>query len=169
MEAFDKGAGHSLDFATGLPDGNKALNFFCMPCVLEIWPADLKFLPTHLHEHKYCFEAASDFEGVLLGAVVKAVYLNHVLFNNFLLHHESQDFSDFCDPSRVRVCGQNWKRFGTEKMYQATCGRLLTMDSDPDCIRYHPIGHKSNTGIWYCRACADYRVHEKDCAKFALP
>ena len=47
-EAFSKGANHQLDFAEGQPDGDKALNIFCMPCVVEIWPIDLR-RPTHMH------------------------------------------------------------------------------------------------------------------------
>ena len=95
-----------------------------MPCVIEIWPVDLQFLPTHMHHHKYCFESAPGFEGVLPGVVIEAVYINQILFQNFLIHHESGDNPDLRDPFHVRVCGQNSSRFGTEKMYQATCGRL---------------------------------------------
>ena len=70
------------------------------------------------------------------GVVIKAVYINQILFQNFLIHHEIGDNPDLRDPFHVRVCGQNSRRFGTEKMYQATCGRLLIRDIAPDGLAY---------------------------------
>ena len=47
-DAFAKGTGHQLDFAEPKDDGDKRLNIYCMPCVVEIHPYDL--VPTHIHD-----------------------------------------------------------------------------------------------------------------------
>ena len=144
-DAFAKGTGHQLDFAEPKDDGDKRLNIYCMPCVVEIHPYDL--VPTHMHGNKYCFEAAPG-QGVLPGVLIKTIYINEKLLQNFLEHHIS-DF-DLTDPQIARICGQSYERFTTPDIYQATCGRVLTWET---------VAHKSRSGICYCRSCTEYHVN----------
>jgi len=146
-DAFDKGTGHGLGFATDLPDGNKALKSFCTPCVNEIWPTDLAVPPTRMHGQRYCSKAAPGFHGVLPGVLVKAVFVNKFCKKNFTIHNGSPKLDNF---SLVRVCGQNWTRCWTERMCKAMCGRTQTRPS---------MAHRSNNGTWYCQDCADSRTN----------
>jgi len=158
-DAFSKGTFHQLDFAEvkAKANGDKALNIFCMPCVVEIWPVDL-VPPTYMHGNKYCFEPAPDSpacQNVLPGVAIKHVFINRFLFQNFLFHHS---FPDLSNPLQRRICGQNKSRFTTKDVYQATCGLILESDTKT---------HVSRTGIWYCRSCTDLHVNHSDHITFA--
>ena len=158
-DAFSKGTFHQLDFAEvkAKANGDKALNIFCMPCVVEIWPVDL-VPPTYMHGNKYCFEPAPDSpacQNVLPGVAIKHVFINRFLFENFLFHHS---FPDLSNPLQRRICGQNKSRFTTKDVYQATCGLILESDTKT---------HVSRTGIWYCRSCTDLHVNHSDHITFA--
>ena len=79
-----------------------------------------------------------------------AIYINRYLLENFAYHHlhEPELRPDRRDPHQVRVCGQHISQF-KGKIYQQTCGRIL------DLAGYQGI-HVSRSGIWYCRACAEF-------------
>ena len=148
-QAFEKGTGHTLDYAEDAPDGNKKLNMMCMPVVVELHALDWRPPPTHMHGNKYCFEEPSLLcKGVLPGVIITKLYINKVLVENFNRHKHF--YPERADPYKVRVCGQNAQTFQTE-MYQATCGRIL-LASDSF--------YQSNTNIWYCHACFKFRVQE---------
>ena len=107
---------------------------------------------THMHGAKYCFETppGQPERSVLPGVIITAIYINRYLLQNFAYHHlhEPQLRPDLQDSHQVRVCGQNSSQF-KGKIYQQTCGRIL------DRADYESI-HLSRTGIWYCRACAEF-------------
>ena len=149
-EAFSKGMGHQLDYAVGAEKGGKRLNMLCMPVVVELHAVNLH--PTHMHGSKYCFERPpGQAEGAVLpGVIINAIYINRCLLQNFFyLHiHEPRLRPDLQDPHELRICGQSTLQFKTP-IYQQTCGRILRR-ADWGSI------HKSNTDIWYCRACAEF-------------
>ena len=159
-DALEKGMGHQLDYAEDAGDCNKKLNMFCMPVVVELQAID--WHPTHMHSSKYCFEAPPGFAGVLPGVIIKRLFINKILVQNFKQHGQHVGVRpELADPFMVRVCGQNASKFQTP-LRQATCGRILYA-SDWNSIV------KSTAGFWYCRACAKFRVHHNDMMVYRLP
>ena len=71
--AFEKCTIHKLDHATNSPGGDKQLNVYCMPVVVELRDLDWRPRPTHLHGRKYYFQALPDFKQVLAGVVITAL------------------------------------------------------------------------------------------------
>lgn len=155
-EALEKGMGHQLDFAQ-YADGNMGLNTYCMPVVVELQAIAWHPGPTRMHSEKFCFEAPPGFEGVLPGVVIKSVFINTPMLENFQQHSHIRP--EFADPYKVRVCGQNSSKLQSGTLYQATCGRILYANSK------YKI---SNTGIWYCEACAQFRVNGSYTLKYRI-
>ena len=109
-----------------------------------------------MHGSKHCFEGQQG--SVVAGAVVVAVHVNKVAFNNFLLAGSDQVQSSLADPYYARICGQNSTRFFGQ-VYQGTCGRVLHRDE---------VSHKSGSGIWYCKACKPFRIDGSPDMTFAI-
>jgi hypothetical protein len=158
-EALEKGLGHQLDYAEDALDGNKRLTMCCMPVVVELKAVDWR--PTRMHSTKYCFEAPDGFTGQLPGVIIATLFVNRVLAENFQQHEPPRLGPELADPYLVRVCGQSISKF-TVPLRQATCGRILYAN-DPDSIV------QSNKKIWYCRACAEFRVYSKTMYVYSLP
>ena len=144
LEAFDKGQNHMLDLATCDKTGNQVLNALCMPVVIELHPCT--YQPTHMHGKKHCFECP--IGQLVPGCCIKAVHMNKILLANFLdVQHRGVQLS--MNPYELRICGQNNTLFHKGPVYQGSCGKVLTWDEK---------AHSSNSGIWYCKACAKLRV-----------
>lgn len=147
--AFAKGMGHQLDYATDVATGDKSLNLFCMPVVVELRAVNLSNLRlTHMHGSKYCFEPPLGWTGVLPGVIIQKIYINKILVANFAKHHLI-DPTSLQDPEKVRVCGQSRLQFKVP-LYQATCGKILDAAADYESIKV------SKGGIWYCKACSRF-------------
>jgi hypothetical protein len=156
-EAFDKGQGHMFDFAVNESTGNKRLNIFCMPVVIEVRPVTCHVAPTRMHGSKHCFEGRSGV--VHPGVQVAAVHLNKEVFKNFVIAGHDTTSEVLANPYAARICGQNSSLFRGQ-VYQGSCGRILRWGRDKI--------HVSNTGIWYCKACTPFRAGNSQVMSFAI-